>query len=250
MSRGKTAAEVTDQSRTGGILVCLVDQHPLASLYLEGALHHHRDMKVMISRGPHAGGGAGGGRCVLVFDKVRLPCPAAGQLYLAKGGARGAKILLVGGELSAEEACRLLFLGVHGFVAYGAVTADLASAVRALAMGELWFPSDVIRRFAQSAPVLRSSEAALGGFTEREWEVIGLLQRRLADKEIAAALHISERTVRYHLTEIFRKSGLRDRHSVTEYVRTGACLASAGGSPPLSPRVAHEKSLAARRAPA
>jgi DNA-binding NarL/FixJ family response regulator len=50
--------------------------------------------------------------------------------------------------------------------------------------------------------------------TKRERTIVGLLKRRLGNKEIAAALKISEGTVKFHLSNVFRKLGVRDRRSV------------------------------------
>jgi DNA-binding NarL/FixJ family response regulator len=54
----------------------------------------------------------------------------------------------------------------------------------------------------------------------RESEIVGLLQRRLSDKEIGCALGISERTVRFHLHNIFEKLGVHDRYGVVDFART------------------------------
>jgi DNA-binding NarL/FixJ family response regulator len=58
-------------------------------------------------------------------------------------------------------------------------------------------------------------------FTPRVELVLGLLERRLGNKEIASALSISERTVRFHLANIFRKLGVHNRYSVAEVTRSG-----------------------------
>lgn len=50
--------------------------------------------------------------------------------------------------------------------------------------------------------------------TEREREVIGLVQRGLSNKEIAHQLSISDSTVRHHLTNIFDKVGVRNRQKL------------------------------------
>jgi DNA-binding CsgD family transcriptional regulator len=51
----------------------------------------------------------------------------------------------------------------------------------------------------------------MDGLTERENEVAGLLLKGLSNKQIARNLHISERTVEYHLTNIYTKLGVRSR---------------------------------------
>jgi len=47
--------------------------------------------------------------------------------------------------------------------------------------------------------------------TPREWEVLALLRERLSNEQIASRLGITERTAKYHVSEILSKLGLRDR---------------------------------------
>jgi DNA-binding NarL/FixJ family response regulator len=57
-------------------------------------------------------------------------------------------------------------------------------------------------------------------FTQREKLVVDLLQHRLSNKEIGTVLKISERTVRFHLANIFSKLGVNDRYSVVDLARS------------------------------
>lgn len=59
--------------------------------------------------------------------------------------------------------------------------------------------------------------AAPGGLTERELEVLALVAAGKTNREIAAALVISEHTVRRHLQNIFTKVDLRSRSAATAY---------------------------------
>jgi DNA-binding NarL/FixJ family response regulator len=58
-------------------------------------------------------------------------------------------------------------------------------------------------------------------FTPAEQGVLALLQIRLSNKEIAAKMEISERTVKFHLGNIFRKMDLHDRYSLIDMLRGG-----------------------------
>ncbi len=57
-----------------------------------------------------------------------------------------------------------------------------------------------------------------GPLTERESEVLGLLSRGLANKQIAATLGISEHTVKFHVSSIYTKLNVTNR---TEAMREG-----------------------------
>lgn len=59
----------------------------------------------------------------------------------------------------------------------------------------------------------------LDTLTEREREVLKLLDKDLSNKDIAAALYLSESTVKSHLRSIFRKLGVRKRRDALKVVR-------------------------------
>jgi DNA-binding NarL/FixJ family response regulator len=131
-----------------------------------------------------------------------------------------AQILVIGKRVPDEELCLLLLHGVRGFVDYDKVEREICAAVDSLFTGHMWYPMQVLERFAslsRAAPAERRGRH--GGLSPRETEVIGLLQRRLSNKEIGSALGISERTVRFHLHSIFEKLGVQDRYSVLELAR-------------------------------
>lgn len=56
----------------------------------------------------------------------------------------------------------------------------------------------------------------------RQERTLQLLLKKMSNKEIGCALGISERTVKFHLANIYRKCGIHDRHVVTELVRDGS----------------------------
>ena len=112
----------------------------------------------------------------------------------------------------------------------------MCAAVNALLAGRLWFPQVSLERFAILSSKLRKWGSD-GVLSPREAEVIGLLQRRLSDKEIGVALGITERTVRFHLHNIFGKLGVHERYSVVEWARAAPRAtrkeAALGSGPPV-----------------
>jgi DNA-binding NarL/FixJ family response regulator len=57
------------------------------------------------------------------------------------------------------------------------------------------------------------SKVALAHFTKRQRDVLQLIQ--LTNKEIATELHLTERTVKFHVSELFKKTGYRKRAELT-----------------------------------
>lgn len=88
---------------------------------------------------------------------------------------------------------------------------ELSAAVHALSQGLI---------VGTSALLFESEHEPLedGPLTERESEVLGLLSKGLANKQIAIALGISEHTVKFHVSSIYQKLGVTNR---TEAVRAG-----------------------------
>ena len=66
---------------------------------------------------------------------------------------------------------------------------------------------------------MEEAEQVVDPLTERERQVLQLTAEGLANKQIAAALEISEHTVKFHLSSLYAKLGVTSR---TEAVRAGA----------------------------
>jgi DNA-binding NarL/FixJ family response regulator len=104
--------------------------------------------------------------------------------------------------------------GASGFLLKDATPEELVSAVRVVAAGEaLLAPtvtSRLIAHFSRQAGAV-GPPPALDALTPREREVLVLIARGLANKEIAARLVVAEQTVKTHVGRILAKLALRDR---------------------------------------
>jgi DNA-binding NarL/FixJ family response regulator len=112
--------------------------------------------------------------------------------------------------------------GASGYVLKSAAHEDLVAACRAALRGEPFlYPRGVaalVREYLERGPD-SSREDPL---SPRETEVVKLVAEGLSGREIAALLHISEKTVERHRSNVFEKLGLKDRVALTRYaIRRG-----------------------------
>ena len=101
--------------------------------------------------------------------------------------------------------------GTWGVLPSDASAEELTAAVHALSQGLIVGTSTLLFE-SESEPLSH------GPLTDRESEVLGLLSKGLANKQIAVALGISEHTVKFHVSSIYTKLNVTNR---TEAVREG-----------------------------
>ena len=111
--------------------------------------------------------------------------------------------------------------GAAGFVLKEASAEDLIAATRAVAGGGAWLDPAVTPRVLevtrrQALPRHRAAARA-DALTDRELDVLRLMATGASNTEIAAALVVTEATVKTHVGSIFAKLGVRDRAGAIVY---------------------------------
>jgi DNA-binding NarL/FixJ family response regulator len=109
--------------------------------------------------------------------------------------------------------------GACGFLLKDVSPEHLVGAVRTVAAGDALLAPSITRRLVErfARPAVAASVGAdpdldgLASLTSRETEVLGLLARGMSNAEIAAALVVSEATVKSHVAAILAKLGLHNR---------------------------------------
>ena len=122
-----------------------------------------------------------------------------------------------------DYSVRALRLGARGYLIKQDV-ATIAPALRSVMAGQSVLEGEVLARAAAlSADGVRPSrgEPEMRGLTEREREVVRAIADGMSNAEVAAALYMSEGTVRNHISAILAKLGLRNRTQIAVYYYRG-----------------------------
>jgi two-component system, NarL family, nitrate/nitrite response regulator NarL len=225
----------------GAIRIELVDDHALVRSGLRLLIERHQGFTVVAEAGTAAEAVAAAGRehpdvILLDLDLGRdngLDC-----LPRLREAAPNARILVLTGLQDPEAHQQAVRLGAFGVLTKEKAAESVTKAIERVHAGEIWLDrtltANLLTELATGGrPKASNPEGGkLASLTSRERDVIAVLLEGLHNKEIAERLHLSESTVRHHLTSIFEKLHVPDRLSLTIYAFRH------GLAPPVSsPRV-------------
>lgn len=174
---------------------------------------------------------------VLLFDLG--PKPDGGGLATVSAISGLAKTIVLAGTDDDAVAVQALKAGAAGFCLRDTPAELLRRAVQLVEAGEIWVCRGVMRRLIDGLALRATITPAIAGgelLTPREREVVRLVADGASNKEIARRCAISVKTVKTHLTSIFKKLGLSTRLELAVAVRRAAAAESA--PPPASTKPA------------
>jgi DNA-binding NarL/FixJ family response regulator len=158
----------------------------------------------------------------VVLMDVRMPTMngVEATAELTRQGVR-TRVLMLTTFDSDEYVYEAVRAGASGFLLKDVSPSDLVHAVRVVAAGQALVAPAITRRLlehfvARPKPGARAPEA-LDHLTDREVDVLRQVARGLSNAEVAGALHLSEATVKTHMTRVLAKLGLRDRAQAVVY---------------------------------
>src|SRR5207244_4350998 len=108
----------------------------------------------------------------------------------------------------------LLRLGAKGLMTFGEANEQLGRAVQEVSGGGFWVPRALLSRFVdESVSAVRRPPGPVGvaRLSPREKEVLDALLGNLSNKEIASKLNMSERTAKFHVSNLLAKYRVRRR---------------------------------------
>jgi DNA-binding NarL/FixJ family response regulator len=201
---------VTEPER---IRVLIVDDHEVVRRGLRGFLELQDDMEVV-------GDASDGAIAITLADSLEpdvvlmdLMMPNVDGLTAIatiRQAHPNTDIVAVTSFIEEDKVTAALEAGASGYLLKDASADEVANAIRAAFAGEVHLDPQVARVLAQRMRA-RRDEVPTEALTPREVEVLQLLARGAANKEIAADLSITERTARTHVSNILGKLGLASR---------------------------------------
>jgi DNA-binding NarL/FixJ family response regulator len=149
---------------------------------------------------------------VVILD-VEMPV-MSGQVALRKllDLSPTPKVVIVTVFADESHVRELLALGASAYLSKNATMGDLISTVRSVAHGDReGKEKDEVTLFVPRATFEKEVGPAESSLSGREAEVLMLAARALSNREIAESLHLSETTVKRHLSNVYEKLDVRTR---------------------------------------
>ena len=200
-------------------------ESPLAVRYLTGLLPGTQTSNLALRATGDEVVRTHGSGFILVAEEGSQETTKHKLLSLVRELRENARTLVIGDVTSPLYLRHLFLAGIHGFIDYADLKSQFRPALAAIRDGRLWMPVQTAEGFSPwLEDKARMGFASPGVLTPQEVTILSLLSKNLSNKEIGNRLRISERTVKFHLTNMFDKLGVRSRHALARFAM---CLPSA-----------------------
>ncbi|WP_454723897.1 MULTISPECIES: response regulator [Cupriavidus] len=122
-------------------------------------------------------------------------------------------VLMVSMHDNLEYVRQAIRAGARGYVLKDAPADELMAAIGAVLAGRVFYSARIARRMAEESP----AAGPLDALTPRERDILNCIGRGQANKDIAAALGVSVRTIETHRLNLRRKLGIEGRAELVKY---------------------------------
>ncbi len=208
------------------VRVVLVDDHEMFRAGVAGEMRAHPDRVVVVGQGWDVDSSVDAvvsTRPQVVLLDVHLPGGGGAQVITrcaAAGLDRSTRFLALSVSDAAEDVIGVIRAGARGYVTKSISPADLLDAIDTVAGDDAVFSPRlagfVLDAFSRSIDTA-SIDEDLDRLSPREKEVMRLIARGYAYKEVAKELFISIKTVETHVSNVLRKLQLSNRHELTRW---------------------------------
>jgi len=211
------------------IRVFVVDDHPLVRSGVRSELEGRVEVAGTAGDVEEALSGITAARPDVVLVDVHMPGGGGAELIRrvlavapSEAGGEAApapRFLALSVSDAAEDVISVIRAGARGYLTKTVSGAELAEAIGRVAAGDAVFSPRlagfVLDAFAGTVPL--PSDPELDQLTARERDVLRLIARGYAYKEVARRLNLSVKTVETHVSSVLRKLQLSSRHELTRW---------------------------------
>lgn len=206
------------------IKVLIVDDHSLMRQGLKKILEMEKDIEVI---GLAEDGEIAIQKCVdlrpdIVLLDINMPNMNGIQaLRRIKDMGLRSKVIMLTIHDDREYLLETVNIGAEGYVLKDADSTSLIKAIRNVYDGNSYIhptlADELVKRYKSQESGTKQPSQGKEKLTRREYEVITLIAEGLNNKEIAEKLYISEKTVKNHVSNIFKKINVSDRTQAAIY---------------------------------
>lgn len=218
------------------VKVLIADDHKLMLDALAGALSASEDFEVVgtTDSGMHVPPLVGRLRPDMVLCDVRMPGLDGLQcLDRLRTEHPDLKVVLISATGDAAQVADALRRGAAGWISKTIDPADLPATMRQAWAGTAFFPC------GEALPSREDHAVSAAGLTEREVDILRGVAAGWPNKVIARELWVTEQTVKFHLSNVYRKLGVSGRAGAASFAATQGIAAA-------QPAALAEPALAAR----
>lgn len=132
-------------------------------------------------------------------------------LEILKENKSKLRVLILTVHNEVEYLMKAIDIGANGYILKDSESSELKKAIFSVAAGEDYIQPSLIPVLNSKMIEKNKDEGKIDSLTRRELEVLKLLAIGMYNKEVAEKLQISERTVKNHVSNIFKKLEVTDR---------------------------------------
>lgn len=191
--------------------VLVISEQPLSGESIRHALRHARGCRAATRLDGTMPCGAPVAELrpdVILVDEMHARAAMLSRIREARSAAPAARIVLVTRDLAADNLADAIEAGADAAIGRSMDAMTFAMLVSAIAAGQIYHAFT-------AAP--RRARAGDGGLTTRELQVLEMVTAGASNGRIAKALWVTEQTVKYHLSNIYRKLGVSNRTQASYY---------------------------------
>jgi DNA-binding NarL/FixJ family response regulator len=159
---------------------------------------------------------------ILLLDVELQGLKLSKILRLVKNKNSGKVILIIPDKFDQYELINAILSGVRGYIVMDANSIQLKKAIRAVKDGQLWVERKMMYRVLDALlsphnPKRKKGDGPIYNLTEAEIKIVKKVLDGYSNKLIAKELYLSEMTVKFHLSKIFKKLSVKSRSELILY---------------------------------